>query len=394
MITIGTIKISKGFYVALLLLITLVLLILVLSTIFPRIVQPVFLPGQGNQNEGRSSGLWIFMMERAAPFMRGSIQGKALTIMDYLYLSTGVKLSNPSTLVISQLPFIRHNNGTTPVIQIPERAFLEDYGENTYQDGTINFSPEVIEELRQRGLLNEGLMEDPLQQKSITVIPNEEVPNPGKPRVLIYHTHITEAYLPSGNGNFQIDDWRHSLQMEVTVSSVGEVMANALRNLGIGVIHDRTIHDYPSAVGSYARSKRTIQQILKENPTIEIVLDIHRDALGPPPKGDIQFSRTHTTTEINGQKVARILLFLGTGHSAWRDNMSFARQFRERMEELYPGLSRNISQPHSIMTREGTYNQDVSKKALLLEVGSIGNTVDEAKRSAMMLAEVVASFLK
>ena len=94
-----------------------------------------------------------------------------------------------------------------------------------------------------------------------------------KPRVLIVHTHATESYLPSSEGNF------HTRDEENTVRDVGNVLERTLEARGIAVIHDKTLHDYPSYNDSYYRSYETTEKLLAEYPTIECVIDLHRDAV-------------------------------------------------------------------------------------------------------------------
>ena len=108
--------------------------------------------------------------------------------------------------------------------------------------------------------------------------------NDGKSKVLIYHTHATESYQPVSEGNF------HSVEEQGTVREVGKVLKEALDAEGIGVIHDKTLHDVPSYSKSYSRSMETIKRILDQNPSIKIVIDLHRDAASYSGIKDINLS--------------------------------------------------------------------------------------------------------
>ncbi|MDO4553335.1 MAG: stage II sporulation protein P, partial [Bacillota bacterium] len=94
----------------------------------------------------------------------------------------------------------------------------------------------------------------------------------GTPRVLIYHTHATESYQPVSEGNF------HSTGEAGTVREVGAVLAAELEARGIAVFHDKTLHDNPSYNQSYSRSMETLQSLLAQYPSVEIIIDLHRDA--------------------------------------------------------------------------------------------------------------------
>lgn len=94
----------------------------------------------------------------------------------------------------------------------------------------------------------------------------------GEPFILIYHTHATGSYQPVSEGNF------HSVEEAGTVREVGNVLASSLEAKGIAVIHDKTIHVLPSYNKSYSRSLETVEAVLKANPTICVIIDLHRDA--------------------------------------------------------------------------------------------------------------------
>ncbi|MDN5347509.1 MAG: stage sporulation protein [Clostridia bacterium] len=196
------------------------------------------------------------------------------------------------------------------------------------------------------------------------------------PLVAIYNTHNSESYRPTeGSDKFPGKNGG--------VSRVAGTLAQALtQDYGISVVRSTTIHDYPDFTRSYINSEQTLRKILAQNPSIQVVLDIHRDAgLQEAP-----------VVEINGQKVAQILLIVGTDarlkHPNWRQNEAFARRVEAKMNELYPGLCRGIR------LQEGRYNQHLHPRALLIEIGSNDNTLEEAENAAKLLARVVAEIIK
>ncbi|KXG78529.1 hypothetical protein AN618_02850 [Fervidicola ferrireducens] len=214
-------------------------------------------------------------------------------------------------------------------------------------------------------------------------------PAAGKPIVLIYHTHTTESYMPSKAYNYQPRDQAfHTTDLRFTVVRVGEVLSSELNKLGVKVLHDKTVHDVPTYMYSYSNSLKTLEKVLKENPSIQVVLDIHRDA----PVSDPQKSREMTTVKIENKYYSRIMFVVGTDktfpHPHWKENYKFALLLQEKLEELYPGITREID------LRQERFNQHVSKKALLVEIGSHGNTMEESMESARVLAKALSEVLK
>ncbi|MGB9826744.1 MAG: stage II sporulation protein P, partial [Desulfofundulus sp.] len=123
-------------------------------------------------------------------------------------------------------------------------------------------------------------------------------------------------------------------------------------------------------------------------PELKMLLDVHRDA----PSSNAAESRALTTTEINGQKVARIYLIVGTdrlglAHPNWQQNHAFALKLQQKLETLYPGLSRGIK------IDTARFNQHLHPHALLVEIGGDQNTLAEAELGARYLADAIATLL-
>lgn len=208
-----------------------------------------------------------------------------------------------------------------------------------------------------------------------------------EPQVLIYHTHATESFERYDNDIYDTrNNWR-STDNNNNMVAVGAAMAQVLEERGIGVIHDTTQHDYPSYNGSYEWSAKTISAYLEEYPTIQIVLDLHRDAMERENQTIVK-----PVEEIDGIKAAQIMMIAGCDNGqmnmpGWRDNMRFAAAFQNAMEERYPGLTRPV------LLSYRKYNQDLSPGGLLLEFGSNANTLEEAVYSAQMAGEALADLI-
>lgn len=214
-----------------------------------------------------------------------------------------------------------------------------------------------------------------LTQEMLT--PDVEV---NKNKVAIYHTHTCESYTPTekyqyiASGNFRTIDLNYS------VSRVGDELEKALNSYGCTVIHDRTYHDYPAYNGSYSRSLITAQNMLSANPDAEIVIDLHRDAIADETYGP--------RVKIGDEYVSQLMFVIGTdgansAHTNWLQNLKFAIKVQQKANELYPGLFKPI------ILRNSEYNQHVAKAACIIEVGSTGNTLEESMGAMKYLARII-----
>lgn len=202
--------------------------------------------------------------------------------------------------------------------------------------------------------------------------PNLPLRVDGSPMVLIYHTHTTESFVSPKTGNYD-ENWSfRSTEPDKNMVAVGDAIAEQLAAAGIGVIHARELHDYPVWTGSYSNSAETIKNILAEYPSICIALDIHRDAIAD---GKTVIA---PVAEIEGKQSAQIMIISGCddgtmGMPNYRENFHFACRLQETAETMFPGFTRPILFDYR------KYNQDLTTGSLLIEVGSQGNTLEEAQ---------------
>ena len=202
-----------------------------------------------------------------------------------------------------------------------------------------------------------------------------------EPTVLILHTHATESYTRTGETYTESSAFR-TLDEQFNMVSIGERVAEILEEAGITVIHDRTLHDYPSYSGSYSQARKSIQSWLTEYPSIRLVLDLHRDA-----SGDLN-NQFRPVATVDGEATAKIMLVMGTNasgleHPDWRENLSLGLKLQAQLERQAPGITRPIS------LRSQRFNQDLTSGSLLIEMGAAGNTHGEALRAAEQLAEAI-----
>lgn len=200
-------------------------------------------------------------------------------------------------------------------------------------------------------------------------------------KVLIIHTHATESYTKT-EAYDETTDYR-TLNEAYNMISIGDRVAELLRAGGVEVIHDTTLHDYPEYNGAYDRSRDTVKKYLEKYPEITLVLDLHRDAME-----DANGNQTSTTVTVGGTKAAQLMLVVGSDagglfHPDWQDNVALAMKMQMMLERKAPGICRQMT------LRESRYNQDLSPGALLVEVGSAGNTRQEALVAGEILAEAI-----
>ena len=214
-----------------------------------------------------------------------------------------------------------------------------------------------------------------LTQEMLT--PDVEV---NKNKVAIYHTHTCESYTPTEQYQYTASGNFRTIDLNYSVSRVGDELEKALNSYGCTVIHDRTYHDYPAYNGSYSRSLITAQNMLSVNPDAEIVIDLHRDAIADETYGP--------RVKIGDEYVSQLMFVIGTdgansAHTNWLQNLKFAIKVQQKANELYPGLFKPI------ILRNSEYNQHVAKAACIIEVGSTGNTLEESMGAMKYLARII-----
>lgn len=208
--------------------------------------------------------------------------------------------------------------------------------------------------------------------------PQIEITPGGEPQVLIMHTHTTECYEPYETGYYDENRSTRTTDAENNMTLVGTMIANELAKNGIGVIHDTTVHDYPSYNGSYDRSRETVKNILEKYPSVKIVLDIHRDAI------EREGERIAPVAEINGKKAAQIMIICGCDDGTmdmpdYTENFKLACLMQSGFERDYPDLARPVLFDYR------HYNQDLTTGSLLIEVGGHANTLEQAKYSGTLI---------
>lgn len=205
-------------------------------------------------------------------------------------------------------------------------------------------------------------------------------------QILIIHTHSSEAYSPAGLDRYDDKGGNRTQDDNFNVIRIGDELEKLLSEQGLNVIHDRGVYDYPSYTGSYNRSGEAVEKYLAEHPDISVVIDLHRDALGT---NDV----TYKTVAMESGVCASQLMFVmgsdegGLEHPNWRENLSLALYLQNAVLNKYPSLMRPV-------TLVGyRYNQHLTSGSMILEVGSNGNTLQEALAAIRLFADAAGPAL-
>lgn len=207
------------------------------------------------------------------------------------------------------------------------------------------------------------------------------------PLVLIVHTHATEAYSCADGDYYSTAEPYHTDDTRFNVVRVGQALADRLNALGIETLHDTTLYDKEGYYDAYERTAEGISAQLAAHPSVQMVIDVHRDAIA-----DENGDELAVMTTLNGEQAARLLLVMGTDtagltHPNWRENLSFALQLQALCEKDAPDLFRQMS------LRSERYNEHLTPHSVLLEVGAAGNTLRQALRSVEFFADELAELL-
>lgn len=207
------------------------------------------------------------------------------------------------------------------------------------------------------------------------------------PQVLILHTHGSEAYTMPPGLEYEPTSECRTTDCTCNVVRVGDELAGVLEAAGLTVVHDTTLHDYPEYSGAYDRSLTAAKAYLEQYPSIQFILDVHRDAISDGNGGMYK-----VVSDVAGQNAAQLSFVVGTDgggleHPLWQENLKLAAAITQCLAEDYPTLMRPIT------VRNSRYNQHLTTGTLLVEVGAAGNSLDEALLSARLLGNALAEVI-
>lgn len=337
---------------------------------------PSSVPSEEGQKGSSYSTVYYISLNKAIPILRGqplgSVRTAACSIVSFINSIVSVDIGQPRSLLSLQIPMLA---GTTQPAMAVSRGSTRTPGIEKIEDENGDI---ILHNSDDEVSIDIGDVTDDLKDIQLTG---------DGPQILIYHTHATESYKPSSQFNYKPDNSR-TTDTNFNVVRVGEQLAYYLKkDYGVDVYHDTTLHDYPSYNDSYANSLASIQKDMKQYPTLKMFLDIHRNAYGS------SNVNPNDSVTIDGKSVARIMMVIGTGQGFkdkpnYKENYKLALKLKGELDKVAPGISKGI------MVKTGRYNQHVSTNAVLIEVGSDHNTLDEALEATKYLAKAIADIVK
>ncbi|MBO5144596.1 MAG: stage II sporulation protein P [Lachnospiraceae bacterium] len=287
--------------------------------------------------------------------------------------STQLEMQTDSRMQELEQAVLAENTAATGVF-VPVQAPVAVYSEQQLrQSGFIKetfYSEDATTQIKEEQLQYDTLMgyDATLKQDNSNI------------QILVYHTHSQESYIDSIKGD-----------SSTSIVGVGEHLCEILRTqYGFNVLHHTGEYDVESRDYAYSNAMKGLDKVLAENPTIEVMIDLHRDETN---------ADTKLVTTIQNKAMARFMFFNGLCYTRElgalenlpnpyvQDNLSFAFQMQLAAEEYYPGLTRRI------YLKGYRYNLHYRPKSLLIELGSQTNTVEEAMNSCDPIAHIIAMVL-
>jgi stage II sporulation protein P len=205
-----------------------------------------------------------------------------------------------------------------------------------------------------------------------------------KPLIYIYHTHNRESFIPEIN----VKEGVESLDESKNITLVGKRLKDSLIEKNIATIHDSS--DFMGILKErglapnkiYEVSRESLDNTLKKNSSIKMVIDIHRDSI----------ARRDSTFIINEKEYAKIALIVSRASNNYEENVKLAELIHNKMEKKYPGISRGVIVKDN--KRQSTYNMDILGNSVLMNIGGVDNTLEEEYRTAELLATIIKDIIK
>ena len=256
--------------------------------------------------------------------------------------------------------------GTMCIEQVvPEVKKIKDSNKTEEKIADNSDNENLIDSEQENAKQEKKQSDDKTSKKKVT----------GDPLVIIYHTHASESYMPYKESNY------HREAEEGTVRDVGDVLESELEKKGINVIHDKTIHDRPSYNELYNKSLATIEGLINKYPSAIYIIDLHRDAaLASASEGKY--------IEINGKRIAKFSMVVGQANDNYVELYDFAEKIREKAGNMYDGFG------GAIIERNYNYNEYLTDRCLLLEIGNNKNTIEEARLCGRYFGRVLAEIIQ
>jgi len=282
----------------------------------------------------------------------------------------GVDIGNPISIVVKEIAYLNKNEVSTDA----NNPSNDGNNSNEFSFNPFNLGDKQI--IKSEDNNNNSNLIAELYNPAL-----KGTLNKAKPRVLIYHSHTSEAYATSDSDTSKTNS---SSDQTRNVCAVGDVISEELESkYGISVIHDKTVNDKPDYTVAYKKSGVTLDKYLKKYEKFDLIIDLHRDSFE---------DKKAVTTEINSENVAQFMFVVTRQNPRYAKQKKLIDSMVEISNKLFPDLLRG--QP--IFFHDwgiGFYNQNRSDNALLIEVGTYTNSIDEVKNTGKYLSRIIAEQL-
>ena len=299
-------------------------------------------------------------------FLEVSKEQELSLIQENLYLEGGeiFKEANVTGLLIGEI---------NTVLETDNRTMLKKYDLEKYSNTTALIKDFYVVDA------STSADADLLDIHTLTSYDCTLDKNAPGPQILIYHSHSQEGFIDSVEGD-----------AGTTIVGAGEKLTRLLEEVyGYDVLHHDGVYDIPSRDNAYSNALPDVERVLEENPTIQVVIDLHRDAVA---------EGTKLVTTIDGKDYARFMFFNGICRSTngpisylnnpyLQDNLAFSFQAQVIAESYFPGISRKI------YLKAWRYNMHLKPRNMLIELGAQTNTVEEIMNTTEVLAFVINKVL-
>ncbi len=300
---------------------------------------------------------------------RNSLKEEISEIKNYIL---GIGNKTPRDIVEIQFGINRYLNIQQKCVEpeISSTIYVDEINKNDYlTSGEIKISNETGYKIDIEELLKEPLC------KNITK----------DSKILVYHTHTNESYVSDITKINDISIPPRSEDENINVIKVGDELCNNFLKLGYSTIHSKKYHNVPKDKGAYARSLNTVEEYIKKDPDIEIVLDIHRDGISDSKK-------LREVSKIDNKDVAKIMFVVGTdstglSHKEWRENLKFAIKLQKKLISYNPDIVKPI------FISKNRYNQHLTNFSLIIEIGGDGNVITESMESTKYIAKALDNLI-
>lgn len=288
-------------------------------------------------------------------------------VNNVIEISTNINFKDVRSLIYDEVPGLF--TMTSQILVAGEKS--------DFTSLPIESAPPIEELLKEHEIIQESL--EGLEEENVNPIEKPETNT-----VFIYHSHNRESFLPHLK---DITNPNHAQHKDINITLAGERLGQRLMEKGIGVTVDKTdiasiLHEQDLHYRqSYQVSRNVVKEALANNEQYTYLIDLHRDAA----------RRDKTTVTIDGKNYAKLFFIVGKSHQNYKENEKFAYELHNLIKEKYPDLTRDVFGKDKTQG-DGVYNQDLSSRAIIIEIGGVDNTLEEIYNTVDILAEVLAEY--